>query len=143
MTGNITLEITSTHQVPGQAAHKMTSSAEGTCFIKNDKYHVIYEELQEGGDAVIKNHLILSEEQMELRQKGAVRSKMVFAEGSSHETSYLTPYGQIPLIIQTSRYQVSGLSEEEEMIRVETDYQMKSGGESVTECRMEIVVRTM
>lgn len=143
MTGNIRLELKSSHQVPGQKAQEMTSSAPGTCFVKNGKVHVLYEEVQEGGDAVIKNHLILSEEQMELRQKGAIRSKMLFSENKKHATDYITPYGQIPLLILTNTYEVTGLSEDAEEIRVLTNYRMESGGSNVTECKMEITVRTL
>lgn len=141
MTGNIVLEITSSHKVPGQQEQRMTSSVAGTCFIKNGKYHILYEELQEGGDDVIKNHLILSPQQMELRQKGAVRSKMLFIVDEPHETMYMTPYGQIPLVINTNSIRIEGLSEEAEQIFVEADYRMESGGSAMTECKMEIIVR--
>lgn len=141
MTGNIRLEITSSHKVPGQQEQRMTSSAAGTCFIKNEKYHILYEELQEGGDAVIKNHLILSPQQMELRQKGAIRSKMLFVKDEQHETTYLTPYGQIPLVIQTNEIRIDGLSEDADQISIAADYRMESGGSAVTECRMEIIIR--
>ena len=142
MTGEIILSLKSSHQVPGQETQVMTSNAPGTCFIKNGKYHVLYEEAQEGGDAVIKNHLILSSEQMELRQKGAIRSKMVFSENQKYATDYITPYGQIPIVIHTSGYEVTGLSEESDQICVVTQYRMESGGANVTECKMEITVST-
>lgn len=141
MTGNVTLDIHSSHKAPGQAPQEMRSTAAGACFVKNEKLHIVYDDHQEGGSEVIKNHLTLAPEQVELKQKGAIRSKMIFAENERHETSYLTPYGQIPLVIRTNALEVEGLEGDDGRIRIMIAYQMESGGSQMTECQMEIIVR--
>ena len=79
-------------------------SLKGTLKMVSGRYHLLYEE--ENEDGRIRNHLILSEDSMEIRRSGAVESYMQFVPGTCTEFFYKNRYGSVPFSVRTEQYRL-------------------------------------
>ena len=119
----------------GEDTGQIETVANGDYYKKNDKHYVIYEEVAEGFEQPTKNRLKFSEGMVELSRSGPINVHMIFQENKKNLTSYNTPFGQIPMGIDTKKIQVTELGNR---ITVEVEYSLDVGGEFLSDCHMKI-----
>jgi len=76
---------------------------EGTMELTEDGLRLSYEETELTGMAGTTTTFEVKEKQVVLTRSGGVNSQMVFEEGRQHTSLYETPFGELPVDIQTSK----------------------------------------
>jgi uncharacterized beta-barrel protein YwiB (DUF1934 family) len=107
-----------------------------TCFLKGEKLYLQYEEGEDG--AVTKTMLVITEDELIVRRKGAMESRMQFRRGLTYSFLYHTPYGDVPLTIATQE-----LTSErtEKAIKIHLAYDILSQNEVVSFHQMQLEAR--
>ena len=75
---------------------------------------------------------------VEVSKKGLVNVHMVFEENKKNMTSYMTPYGNILIGIDTGSIFVE---EEEKRIHVEVAYTLEANYQYLADCRIEMNIK--
>lgn len=86
---------------------------------RNGHHYVLYEEIPEGEDSVIRNTLKFDESMFEMTKKGGVNAQLLFNPKQSNTTYYDTPVGPMSMNVTTMSYR---MAEEEEYIEVFIKY---------------------
>lgn len=86
---------------------------------RNGHHYVLYEEIPEGEDSVIRNTLKFDESMFEMTKKGGVNAQLLFNPKQSNTTYYETPVGPMSMNVTTMSYR---MAEEEEYIEVFIKY---------------------
>lgn len=86
---------------------------------RNGHHYVLYEEIPEGEDSVIRNTLKFDESMFEMTKKGGVNAQLLFNPKQSNTTYYETPVGPMSMNVTTMSYL---MAEEEEYIEVFIKY---------------------
>jgi len=107
-------------------------------FKKNESHYVIYEELTEGFLEPTKNIIKFKGSQMEVTKKGLMNVHMVFEEKKKNMTSYVTPYGNILIGIDTAKVDIR---EEEDQISVKVKYVLEANYEHLADCKIAVDIR--
>ena len=102
---------------------------------KNERHYVIYEEVMEGFTDPTKNIIKFKASQVEVTKKGLMNVHMVFEEKKKNMTSYVTPYGNILIGIDTADVAVE---EAEDHIKVDVKYALEANYEHLADCRIEM-----
>ena len=102
---------------------------------KNESHYVIYEEVMEGFTDPTKNIIKFKASQVEVTKKGLMNVHMVFEEKKKNMTSYVTPYGNILIGIDTADVAVE---EAEDHIKVDVKYALEANYEHLADCRIEM-----
>lgn len=109
----------------------------GTYHYKNNKHYILYEEIGENG-GVIKNQMkIYDDKHVEIRKSGILSASMIFEEGRRNASAYQTPFGQIPITMDTRGVE---MEEEENRISIGIDYCLELNGEPLADCRIDIKI---
>ncbi len=102
---------------------------------KNESHYVIYEEVMEGFTDPTRNIIKFKGSQVEVTKKGLMNVHMVFEKKKKNMTSYVTPYGNILIGIDTADVAVE---EEEDHIKVDVKYALEANYEHLADCRIEM-----
>lgn len=107
-----------------------------TCFLKGEKLYLQYEEGEDG--AVTKTMLVITEDELIVRRKGAMESRMQFRRGLTYSFLYHTPYGDVPLTIATKELTSKRT---EKAIKIHLAYNILSQNEVVSFHQMQLEAR--
>lgn len=107
-----------------------------TCFLKGEKLYLQYEEGEDG--AVTKTMLVITEDELIVRRKGAMESRMQFRRGLTYSFLYHTPYGDVPLTIATKELHIE---RNEKAIKIHLAYDILSQNEVVSFHQMQLEAR--
>ena len=102
---------------------------------KNDSHYVIYEELTEGFSETTRSRIKFNDSCMEVSKKWLINVHMIFDKNKKNMTSYVTPYGNIFIGIDTESILVK---EEENRIKVEVYYALEANYQHLANCRIEM-----
>ena len=75
---------------------------EGVLEVLEDGLRIAYDETALTGMEGTTTTFLVKENQVVLTRTGRVNSQMIFEEGKQHTSLYETPYGELPIDIQTS-----------------------------------------
>lgn len=137
MTKDIILSISGLHETDGETDEPVEIISPGLYYLKNGKHYVLFEEVMEGVDGVIKTTLKFSENQAELIRSGAAVTRMVFETGKEHMAVYQTPMGPLSISVYTEEVFVN-ISEEQ--INLQIDYSLKTEDIVLTESTVRMNV---
>lgn len=135
MTKDIILTISGLHETDGEADEPVEVISPGQYYFKNGKHYVLFEEVMEGVDGVIKSTLKFTEEQVELLRSGAATTRMVFQKQQEHRAVYQTPMGPLSISLYTDDI-ISNLAEE--LMSLEIHYSLKTEGIVLTESTVKL-----
>ncbi len=110
----------------------------GDYFLKNGKHYIIYDEIEEDGQDVIRNTIKILPDSIDIIKKGNVSAHMVFERNKKNLACYMTPFGELMVGIDTSDIRVE---EEEQLLRVNVDYSLDINYEHVSDCSITVSVR--
>lgn len=86
---------------------------------RNGHHYILYEEVPDGEDSVVKNTLKFDSSFFEMTKKGAVNTQLLFSPGASNSTYYSTPAGPMAVSVTTAKYT---LTEKDNYIEVYIQY---------------------
>lgn len=110
----------------------------GDYFLKNGKHYILYEEVPEGSEEIIKNTIKVLPDSMNITKRGAISTNMSFEKNQKNMTRYATPFGDMMVGIHTNEILVE---EEEELLQITVDYSLDINYEHVAECNIVLSVR--
>lgn len=134
------VKITIEGSQPGVDQEVMTTLATGDYYLKNGTRYILFEESQEGFDQTVKNTIKIKENQVELTKKGLISSHMVFGEGLTYLTEYVTPYGNILLDLSTQKLEIQ---EREQDIEIQILYGIDMNGEFLSDSHIHIKIEAL
>lgn len=100
----ITVQTTQTDSY-GQT-EKMEFHSVGQQHIKNNSIYLIYKESRVSGLADTTTSLRIEPQRVTLNRMGQTQMKLVFVEGTNHQTTYATPYGNMGAEVFTNKVRV-------------------------------------
>lgn len=110
----------------------------GDYFIKNGKHYILYDEVSEGMEGVIKNTIKVHSGSMDIIKKGSSSTHMVFERNKKNITSYATPVGNLVIGISTNQILVE---EKEDLLQISVEYSLDINYDHVSECSIMVAVR--
>ncbi|MDD6715117.1 MAG: DUF1934 domain-containing protein [Firmicutes bacterium] len=128
MTRNVIITVTGTHETDGIKQEPVVTTANGRHFVQNGKHYLLYDEMTDGADGVVKNVVKFNEQMLEVTKKGALESKMTFEKGKMNITHYKTPAGILELGM-TAKQIV--MTQSRARVEIRVDYELHAGGRKV------------
>lgn len=107
----------------------------GDYFQKNGKHYIIYDEVMEGFEGVVRNIMKISERGLDISKKGVTNVHMVFEVDKKNVSCYATPLGDLTVGINTSRIKID---EGEDNLKVKVDYSLDINYEHISECNIVV-----
>lgn len=118
---------------------KIESIYPGEYYLRSGSHYILYEELMEGEVTPIKNVIKLRDKEFTLTKKGIINTQMVFTEGKKNMTSYVTPFGNIMIALDTDKIVVE---ETEEELKIHIDYGLEANYQYIADCHITVIVST-
>ncbi len=138
MTKEILLSLKGLQMENREDAQAMETITPADYYQRNGSHYVIYEEIMEGFTAATRNRIKFNDSCLEVSKKGSVNVQMLFEENKKNMTSYMTPYGNILIGIDTESISVE---ERENQIHVEVEYTLEANYQHLADCRIEMELR--
>lgn len=104
---------------------------------KNGSIYLLYEEIQEGLEAAVKNTLKLKGSVLELTRRGAVDAHMIFEAGRVHPSDYATPYGRLKIGVRTHSLAVSSVRG---LMKIKAEYTLMTDDLPFSDCTLVIEI---
>ena len=111
----------------------------GDYYQKNGKHYILYEEILEGAEELVKNVIKISPSSMDIIKKGVTNSRMLFEKNKKNLSCYSTPVGNLVIGIQANHFYVE---EQENSIKVNVDYSLDINYEHMSDCRICVDVQS-
>ena len=135
MTKEILLSLKGLQMENRDDAQAMETITPADYYQRNGSHYVIYEEMMEGFTSATRNRIKFNDSCLEVSKKGCVNVQMLFEENKKNMTSYMTPYGNILIGIDTESISVE---ERENQIHVEVEYTLEANYQHLADCRIEM-----
>ncbi len=116
---------------------KIESIYPGEYYLRSGSHYILYDELMEGEATPIKNVIKLRDKEFTLTKKGIINTQMVFTEGKKNMTSYVTPFGNIMIALDTEKIIVE---ETEEELKIHIDYGLEANYQYIADCHITVMV---
>lgn len=139
MNDAIKITILGEHRNEEQDTQMLQTDVEGEYFLKNGKHYILYKEESEE-KRITKNLLQISKQVVRLSKTGLLHTEMIFEENQNHSTSYLTPYGEVKMMIHTKKID---LSEAEDFIKVCISYEILEQDLQISNCNITIEISSL
>ena len=111
--------------------------APGDYFLKNGKHYILYDEIIEGFEGVVKNTIKVAPDCMDIRKSGISNVRMSFEADKKNISSYATPLGEMMIGISTNQISVA---EAEDSLKIRVDYSLDINYEHVSDHEISIDV---
>lgn len=105
---------------------------------KGSSSYILYEDCQEDKGAAVKNIIKYQDSVLEMTKRGSIRCRMIFENGRTHRTDYVTPYGTLPLETCTRKAEFIRLNDR---IEIRLEYVLTSDGQFLSDCTLELCLR--
>lgn len=135
MTKDIILTISGLHATDGETDDPVEVMSPGQYYFKNGKHYVLYDEVMEGVEGVIKSTLKFTEDQVELFRNGGTSTRMIFQKQQEHMAVYQTPMGPLSISLYTDDI-ISDIREDQ--MNLEINYSLKTEGIVLTESTVRL-----
>ncbi len=139
MTKDVLVKISGQQRYGGGMVEPVVVITSGSYYLKNGRHYIIYDEVVEELGGYAHSRLRISQEGVDVHKTGAVDTDMEFVPGKSCQTHYETSLGEMVIDTQTNYLKVSV---EEDHIHVDIEYSMDINYEHVSDCRIEIDIRS-
>lgn len=124
--------------VDEEGAQALETITPAEYFMRNGSHYVIYDEVMEGFAENTRNVIKFKDSLVEVTKKGLMNVHMVFEEKKKNMTSYVTPFGNILIGIDTADVKIK---EEEDNISVNVEYTLEANYEHLADCKIEMSIR--
>ncbi len=138
MTKDVLISVSGLQAMGGESDNIEVITA-GNYYQKNGKHYIVYDEVMEGFDGVIKNTIKVGPDCMDVIKHGIASVHMVFEKDKKRLTSYTTPMGEMMIGLNTTDIQVE---ERENALKVQVNYSLDINYEHVSECNIIVDVQS-
>lgn len=138
MTKDVLVRVKGTQYMDGDS-DTIEVITNGSCYEKNGKWYVLYEEIMEELNAVTKNTVKISADKVEITKKGLLQAQMVYETGKMNVCNYTTPMGLILLGITTKDI---SFCVEENKLHLDIQYSLEMNGQPVSGNRLELTAES-
>ena len=114
----------------------VNTTAKGIFGIKDGVYIVMYSEENEGMEPT-RTVLKFNKDFLDVTKMGAMKSKMHYERGYTHNSIYYTFFGNCDMCIKTEEYI---LEEIDNGYKITTLYNLEMNGNFMSRCKVEIVI---
>lgn len=131
----VTITVTGSGEL--SADEEIKTVSDGRHYSKNGKRYFLYE-LPDGNETgrIIKHRLTLHGGSLEITKSApGYATRILYRPGASTETDYATPHGNIVLTFKTGALSVT---ENEEKLLIELDYEILAAGETLSKNLLKI-----
>ncbi len=111
----------------------------GDYFLKNGNHYILYDEIQEGVEGVIKNTIKIHRSGLDIIKRGSSSVHMTFEKDKKNLSCYATPFGELMIGISTNDIRVD---EEEDSLKVRVAYSLDINYQHVSECNIVLDVHS-
>lgn len=111
----------------------------GEYYFKNEKHFILFEEILEGHEGVIKNTVKVSEKQIDIMKRGISNVHMIFEENQKNMTYYNTPFGELLIGINTT---LVDIKEENDELNIKIEYALDVNYNHISNCEIMIKVKS-
>lgn len=111
----------------------------GDYFIKNGNHYILYDEIQEGVEGVVKNTIKIRPEGLDIIKRGSTSAHMTFEKDKKNISCYATPFGELMIGINTSHIRID---ENEDSLKVQVAYSLDINYQHVSECSIVLDVHS-
>lgn len=137
MTKEVLMSLKGLQLEDGDDGQELETITAADYYRKNGSHYVLYDEVTEGFEDITKNMIKFHDTGLEVTKKGLINVHMVFEENQKNMTSYITPYGNILVGIDTGSVLVE---ESENQIKVQVAYTLEANYQYLADCRIEMVI---
>ncbi len=137
MTKDVLITISGVQMMDGEQGD-VEMITTGDYYHKNGKHYIIYDEVMEGYEGVIRNTIKIQRDSMDIIKTGIANVHMSFERNKRRLTCYATPAGDMMVGLQTNRISVS---ETEDNLNVRVEYSLDINYEHVSECNIEVDIQ--
>ena len=134
MTKDVLVRVKGTQEIDGEK-DTIEVITNGSCYEKNGKWYILYEEVMDELNAVTKNTVKISADTVEVTKKGLINAQMIYETGKKNVCNYATPMGQILMGITTKDIQ---FRVEENKMYLDIQYALEMNGQHVSSSRLEL-----
>ena len=134
MTKDVLVRVKGTQDIDGEK-DTIEVITNGSCYEKNGKWYILYEEVMDELNAVTKNTVKISADTVEVTKKGLINAQMIYETGKKNVCNYATPMGQILMGITTKDIQ---FHVEENKMYLDIQYALEMNGQHVSSSRLEL-----
>ena len=131
----VTLRIIN-EQTDGEAVERSETVCHGFFSSSEAGFRVHYTLRQQEGE--MSCELVVRKGRVEILNHGAIESRLILEEGVRKLFSYATPYGVLPLQVETEELQIT--EDEKGGAEIRTRYRLYSGKELLTDNRVRIEI---
>ena len=111
----------------------------GDYFLKNGNHYILYDEIQEGVEGVIKNTIKIRPSAMDIIKHGSSSVHMTFEKDKKNMSCYATPFGELMIGVSTNDIRIE---ESEDCLKVRVAYSLDINYQHVSECDIILEVRS-
>jgi len=135
MTKDVLISVSGMQFADTPDADKIEIITSGNYYKKNNKHYVLYDEVFENPNGVIKNIAKFDEDSFNIIKSGMTNVNMVFEENKKNLTNYITPYGTLMVGIDASKVDIK---ESEDNIDINIDYALEINYEHYADCKIKM-----
>ena len=139
MTNNILLSIKGLQLDPNQEENQIEVITAGEYYLKNGKHYILYDEVLEGKDGIVKNIIKISNSTLEITKRDISNVHMVFEVNKKNLSFYDTPFGSMLVGISTSDIMID---ETDENINIKVEYGLEINNEHLADCIVHMNVKS-
>ncbi|MDO5417122.1 MAG: DUF1934 domain-containing protein [Lachnospiraceae bacterium] len=111
----------------------------GDYYSKNGKHYILYDEVMEGHEGVIKNTIKIQPDSLDIIKTGLTNVHMVFERNKKRLTCYATPMGEMMVGLNTKSISID---EKDDNIKVQIEYSLDINYEHVSECNIVVDIQS-
>lgn len=138
MTREVLITISGVQLMDGDSS-KVELITAGDYFQKNGSHYILYDEIPEGIDGVVKNTIKIRPQTMDIIKRGAMDVHMTFEKDKKDLSCYATPMGEMMIGVNTNDIVIE---ETEDALKVKVDYSLDINYEPVSLCNIMLDVRS-
>lgn len=111
----------------------------GEYYFRNQAHYILYDECLEGQDEPVKNMIKIKPQELVITKKGPVNVQMVFNEGKKTITSYITPFGNMLIAMDTTKLDIE---ENADDMLVHIEYALEANYQYVADCNIRVEIKS-
>lgn len=137
MTKQVIAAIRGLHFTNEEDGEQIETITPAEYYYRGGNHYLLYEEVDEDSGRLTRSMIKYKPQFMELTQKGQINVHMVFEEQKKNVTSYVTPFGNMMIGIDTEKVNV--VEQDEKMI-LSVEYALDINYEQLASCRIHIEI---
>lgn len=138
MTKDVLISISGNHVLDGDNSELEIITA-GDYYQRNGSHYILYDEVMEGMEGVIKNMIKIRPDGLDIIKKGLAKVHMTFERNKKNIACYITPLGEMMIGLNTNQFSVN---EGEDSLKVEVEYSLDINYEHVSDCNIIVDIQS-